>query len=461
MNQYWIEFIINTLLSIAAIFIVSNVFYIVLIYASRKMLNRQKLNWPFLNFNFKPISLIVPAYNEEKNIKDSVESFLNQNYKKFEVIIINDGSKDKTLETLLSQYQFEQIPFSQEDFKLCKSKIRKIFFCKEKNMTLIDKENGGKADSLNAGIDFSKNEYFCAVDADSILDENAFNRVMLEFETKPDLLACGATIRVVNGIEVEKGKITKIKMPKKYIEVCQLLEYTQSFLMGRLGWQLFDATMIISGAFGIFNKSAVKEINGYDQNSIGEDMDLIIRLHKKFVKIKPYSIGFIPDPLCWTEVPSNLKTLSNQRNRWQRGLLASIFSGDQFLLNTKKSFFSRFSIPYYLVTEIMSPILEILSYILIIIGLIFNFINYKIVILFFIIGVLFSLMLSLISLVYEEKNFSKSMNISQFFFLFLNAIIMNIGYRQFIAIERLRGVIDFYLKKNSWGKMDRSGFSSK
>ena len=463
MSHFWIELIINTLLAIASIFIVSNMFYVMLIYASRKMLNRQKLSWPYNNFEHKPISLIVPSYNEEKNIVDSVESFLAQQYGHFEIIIVNDGSKDQTLDNLLEKYSFKAISFNPEQFKLCQSKILQMFYCKERNITIINKENSGKADALNAGLDIAKYDYTCFVDADSILDPKAFNRVMLEFAIHPSLIACGATIRVVNGVTIRDGKIETVSLPRGYIELCQLLEYTQSFLMGRLGWQFFDATMIISGAFGVFKKAAVKEIGGFDKMSVGEDMDLIVRMHKYYTgKLgDKYSIGFIPDPLCWTEVPSDTSALSNQRNRWQRGLLESIFSGDKILFSTNRSFFSRLAIPFYLITEFVSPFIEILSYILLAIGLIFGFINYKIVILFFIIGLLFSVVISLTSLIYEEKNFSKDMTLAQLLYLFYGSIVMNTGYRQYMAVQRLRGVIDFYLKRKDWGRMDRTGFIHK
>lgn len=459
-NIYWVELIINILLSIAAIFIVSNSFYLLLLFASRKMLKRQRPNWAYSQFKEKEITLIVPAYNEEKNIVESVQSFQKQTYSNYQIIIVNDGSKDNTLNTILNNFKLDPISFNQESFKLCKSRIRQVYYNQELKITLIDKENGGKADSLNAGIDWSKSEYVCGVDADSILEPKAFSRVMTEFNLDSSLIACGATIRVVNGTNIKDGVIQRIKVPTSYIELCQLLEYTQSFLMGRLGWQFFQATMIISGAFGVFKKSALLEINGFDKNSIGEDMDLIVRLHRHNLKKgNDYTVGFIPDPLCWTEVPANYKTLSNQRNRWQRGLLASIFKEDRFLFNTKKSFFSRLAIPFYLITEILSPILEILSYILVGIGLYFNFISWKIVVLFFTIGLLFSVMLALISLVFEEKNFSKNLTVGQLVFIFLGAILMNVGYRQYMAWQRLKGVIDFYLKKQDWGKMDRTGFT--
>jgi len=459
-NSFLIELIINILLSITAIFIVSNIFYIILIFASKKMINRQKLSWPYNNFGFKPISLIVPAYNEEKNITESLKSFLNQKYSNFEIILINDGSTDKTLEKILSLFEFKEIEFDQSQFKFCQSKIKKIYYCANKKVRIIDKENSGKADSLNAGIDFAKNEYICSVDADSILDPVAFNRIMLEFSVHPSLVACGSTIGVVNGSEVKDGKITRTKLPSTYIELCQLLEYTQSFLMGRVGWQLFNSTMIISGAFGVFKKQALKEVGGFDRYSLGEDMDLTVRLHKHFLKKdNEYSIGFIPDPLCWTEVPSDFKTLSNQRNRWQRGLLSSIFK-EKVLFNTRKSFFSRFVIPYYLTTEILSPIIEIISYLLILIGLFFGFISFKILVLFFLIGLMFSTIISLTSLIYEERFFSKDMTLSQLFYLFIGSIFMNIGYRQYMVVQRFKGIMDFYLQKQGWGKMNRKGFLS-
>ena len=451
--------ITNILLAIASIFIMSSAFYIILLFASNRMLKKERLNWPFLKYDHPPISLLVPAFNEEKDIREAVKSLLKQRYEKFEIIVINDGSTDKTLEYLMQSYQFEKIEVNKDQFKLCKSQIKAIYKCVNLPLYIIDKENSKKADSLNAGLDFSNYDYVCSVDADSILEPTAFSRVMQEFIINPEMIACGAAIRVINGTEINNGVIRHINLPKTYLEMCQLIEYTQTFFMGRIGWQYFDATMIISGAFGLFKKSAILEVNGFDKNSVGEDMDLVVRLHKHFSLNKiNYKIGFVPDPLCWTEVPSNFSTLANQRNRWQRGLLSSIFNKRPILFNTKKSNFSRLAIPYYVVTEVIGPIIEILSYILITAGIILGFLNWKIVLLFTIISILFSVVMSLAVFIHEEKLFTKKINIGQTLQLILGAVLMNIGYRQFIVWQRFKGFIDFCLHKDDWGKMDRSGF---
>lgn len=452
------KLIVDTLLAIGSIFIASNFFYIFLVFSSYIVLKRNRPSWFWSKPIQRPISLIVPAYNEEKNILESIKSFLKQKYEKFEIIIVNDGSVDKTSDKILSAYSFKQLDVDTTKQKLCHTKIESIYFNEENNILLINKANGGKSDALNCGIDFSNYEFISCVDADSIIKENAFATIMNEFSNQPNLMACGASIRVANGSLVKDGTVQKEGLSEKYVEVCQDLEYTRSFLMGRVGWELFNSTMIISGAFGIFKKHALLEIDGFDPESIGEDMDLIVRMHKHYLELnQDYKIGFIPDPLCWTEVPNNYKSLATQRNRWQRGLLSSILNGSRVLISPDVSFFSRFSIPYYLITEIISPLLEVLSYALIILGLLIGIIDLRIVMLFFSVSILFSMVLSLMAILFEESNFRKKNNVSEAFIILLGALLENFGYRQFMAYQRLKGVIDFYRKKSGWGKIDRKG----
>ena len=342
------KLIVDTLLAIGSIFIASNVFYVFLVFSSYIVLKRNRPSWFWSKPIQRPISLIVPAYNEEKNILESIKSFLKQKYEKFEIIIVNDGSNDKTSEKILNAYSFVKLTVDTTKQKLCHTTIESMYFNQENNILLINKANGGKSDALNCGIDFSNHEFISCVDADSIIKETAFSIIMNEFNNQPNLMACGASIRVANGSSIKDGTVQKEGLSEKYVEVCQDLEYTRSFLMGRVGWELFNSTMIISGAFGVFKKHALLEIDGFDPESIGEDMDLIVRMHKHYLeKNEDYKIGFIPDPLCWTEVPNNYKSLATQRNRWQRGLLSSILNGSRILISPDISFFSRFSIPYY------------------------------------------------------------------------------------------------------------------
>lgn len=462
MNQYN-EFIITSLMAIGAILILASLSYVFLMINSFRVFKRNRKGWNFISFKEKPITLVVPAYNEEKNILSSLKSFLSIEYSKYEIILVNDGSKDNTLKEVLTNYpQLKEVTVEHSKIKLTKSKINKIYSAPELNLIVIDKENGGKSDALNAGIDFSNYDYFCSVDADSVIDKNAFNRIIEEFNLNPDLIACGATIRVANGGRFKEGKIEKTSLPEKYVELCQELEYTRSFMMGRVGWEFFKSTMIISGAFGVFNKKAILEIDGFNVESIGEDMDLIVRLHKHCLNKKlSYKIGFIPDPLCWTEVPDNYKSLSSQRNRWQRGLIASLLTDKKLLIHAdKNSTSSRFAVPYYILTEIFSPTLEIASYFLIAFGLLIGIISVKVVSLFFLVSVLFSMMISIIGLVYEEKFFSKKLSRLEMIQFVMVSFFENFGYRQFMTYQRLKGIIDFYRKKSGWGKIERKGIQA-
>lgn len=462
------KLIVDLLMAIGALFILSNLFYLLLILSSYRVFKRNKSGWNFASPIQRPISLIVPAYNEEKTILTSLESFMRINYPKYEIILVNDGSKDNTLSKVLSKYSFEDITssYDKSKIKLSKTEIKKVYQNKELHLTVIDKSNGGKSDALNTGIDFSQYEFFCSVDADSIVHPEAFNTIMAEFTNSDELIACGATIRVANGAKINndssdsKVKFLLESLPIKYIELCQYLEYTRSFMTGRVGWEFFDSTMIISGAFGVFKKESVLEIDGFNVESIGEDMDLIVRLHKHFLKQnQPYKIGFIPDPLCWTEVPDNYESLSNQRNRWQRGLISSILTGDKFLIKPGGNPLSKLTIPYYILTEMFSPIIEIMSYILISLGIFIGIISLKIALLFFFVSMLFSMMLTLVALIYEERYFSKKLDRHSILQLVLISFLENLGYRQFMAYQRIKGIFDYYRKKTDWGRIERHGLN--
>lgn len=458
------KLVVDLLMAIGALFILSNLFYLLLIASSYRVFKRNKFGWKFSTAIKRPISLIVPAYNEEKTILTSLESFMKINYPKYEIILVNDGSKDKTLEKVLNKYSFENITstFDRTKLQLAKMDIKNIYVNKELNLTIIDKENGGKSDALNTGIDFAQHDYFCSVDADSIVHPEAFNIMMEEFSNNEHLIACGATIRVANGSNIGNNKQSFVmeNLPRKYIELCQYLEYTRSFMTGRVGWEHFDSTMIISGAFGIFRKDAVLAIDGFNVKSIGEDMDLIVRLHKHCLKHKQeYKIGFIPDPLCWTEVPDSYESLSNQRNRWQRGLISSILTGENLLVKPGDNPLAKLTIPYYILTEIFSPIIEILSYILIALGISMGIISPKIALLFFFVSILFSMMLTLVALIYEENYYSKKLTRFSILELVLISFLENLGYRQFMAYQRIKGIFDYYRKKTEWGRIERHGIN--
>lgn len=258
------------------------------------------------------ISLLVPAYNEEATITASVQSMFQLTYSDFEIIVINDGSKDGTLEVL--KREFSLLPFPEAPREGLPTKpVRGVYrSLKYPNLRVIDKENGGKADSLNAGINAARHPLFCGVDADSILARNSLQLVAKPFLNHPETVASGGTVRVANGCEVADGFLTKVGLPTNLWALFQVVEYLRAFLFGRLGWSKLNAMLIISGAFGLFKTDVVIEAGGYRANTIGEDMELVVRIHRYLRQQgRPYRIEFVPEPVCWTEAPEDHKTLKN------------------------------------------------------------------------------------------------------------------------------------------------------
>jgi len=298
---------------------------------SHRTISMEKRNF-FLSPFTKPVSLLVPIYNEELSVIGSVKSLLQLKYPKFEVILINDGSTDHTLEKILKSF----------DLKKTQNVFRKQLPCQDirgiyessayPDLMVVDKENGGKADALNAGINASKYPLICSLDADSILEEDVLLKIVRPFVENQKTVAAGGSVRIANGCEIFNGRVIKIGLPKSLLGKFQVMEYLRAFLAGRMAFSLFNGLVIISGAFGIFKKTKVIEVGGYHKDTIGEDMELVVRLHARLrEKGEPYSITFIPDPVCWTEAPESLKVLQVQRNRWQRGLLESLFSNKKLL----------------------------------------------------------------------------------------------------------------------------------
>jgi len=269
---------------------------------------------------YKPVSILVPAYDEEVSIVGSVRSLLALQFPEFEVIVVSDGSTDETMARLVDAFALAEQPWaSRQD--LPTAPVRRTFrSLTHPNLVVVDKENGGKADALNAGLNLARYPLFAAVDADSMLDAEAILRATRLFVEDETLVAVGGTIRPLNGAVVRDGRVTELAMPKRWLERFQVLEYARAFFTGRAGWSHFKSLLIISGAFGLFRRTAVLEAGGFLVGTVSEDMELVVRLHKHFLrKGQPYNIRFTPDPICWTEVPTDLKTLRRQRNRWHRG----------------------------------------------------------------------------------------------------------------------------------------------
>ena len=407
---------------------------------------------------FIPISVLVPAYNEEPTICDSVKSLLQIEYPEFEIIVINDGSSDRTFEVLKERYNL--VPSFRPSRHQCSSRpIKSVYTSPEyPHLVVINKENGGKADALNAGINVSWYPLISAIDSDSILESDVMLKLVKPFMDDPITIATGGIIRIVNGCKVKAGKVVEIGLPKKWLVNFQIVEYMRSFLFGRVGWGELNALLVISGAFGLFRKDVVIESGGYRSKTIGEDMELVIRLHRTMrEKGEPYRIGYIPEPICWTEAPESLSVLGNQRNRWQRGLIESILAHARMLFNPKYGVVGLCALPFYLVFEMLGPVIEFIGYIVFLFSLIFGIVDLSFAILFISVSIVLGIILSVSAFVLEELLYSKYPRYSHLARLLAFSVLENFGYRQIHSYWRFMGIIDFIRGKKAWGKMVRKG----
>ena len=410
---------------------------------------------------YKPISVIAPAFNEEATIRNSVKSLLQLQYPEFEIVVVNDGSSDRTLEFLLEDYELKKSNRPVQKLVSCKE-IRGIYISDEfPNLTVVDKVNGRKADALNAGINVSRYPLVSAIDSDSILERDVMLKLVRPFLEEEEVIAVGGIVRIVNDCKVRAGEVIEINLPKKWIPNFQVVEYLRAFLFGRVGWDALNSLLVISGAFGLFKKEAIIESGGYRHDTVGEDMELVVRMHKLMrEKKKPYKVTFVPEPVCWTEAPETLKILGRQRNRWQRGLMETILLNRKMLLNPKFGPVGLLAMPFFFFFEMLGPVIELIGYIIFAFSLYFNVINQQFAVLFLFAAIVLGVALSLSSLVLEELSYRKYPKYSHLFRLFIFSLLENFGYRQLTTWWRLRGIIDFFRGKKQWGVMERKGVST-
>ena len=409
--------------------------------------------------NMIPISLLVPAYNEEVTIVDTIKSLLNLNYLNFEIVVINDGSKDNTLNAVIDAFGLHKIIYPVRE-QLATKKVRGIYYNPDMpRLKLVDKENGGKADALNVGINLARYPYIVSLDADSLLEADALLRIAMAFLQDKYTVAVGGMIRVINGCKVRDGKILSVGLSGKIWVLFQTLEYFRSFLAGRIGWNSFNSLLVISGAFGAFQKDAVISVGGYTPDTVGEDMDLVIKLHRYMRSRKyKYRVSFLPDPICWTQVPEDFSTLYHQRRRWQIGLINVLGRNQGMLLNPRFGKLGALALPYFFLFEMVSPIIEILGYILIPLGWFFGLLSLDALVLFYAAIVLFGIITSIGSLLVEGLTNTEYITIREVLFLILLSIMENIFYRQMTVIFRLLGFLSYRKHKRAWGTMKRQKY---
>ncbi|PKL78407.1 MAG: glycosyl transferase [Candidatus Melainabacteria bacterium HGW-Melainabacteria-1] len=406
-----------------------------------------------------PVSVLVPAYNEALTIISSLQSVLQLEYHDFEIVVINDGSRDATLEVLMAHFGLIPYPLPG-DLPLSTATVRGLYRSpRYPNLSVVDKANGGKADSLNAGINFARHPIVCCLDADSILQRNSLSHAIEPFLDEKNLVCCGGIVRVANGSRIENGLLVEAAISSNWLARFQTIEYLRAFLFGREGWSPLNALLIVSGAFGLFDRSTLIELGGYRVQTIGEDMELTVRLHRKLKQMRrPYRIRFISYPVCWTEVPEDLTTLRIQRIRWQRGLLESLSLNRSLMLNIRGGTVSWLSFPFYVLFEALGPLFEVSAYLFMAIGGILGYISAPTVALFLIVSMGLGILLSVSALLLEELSFRVYPTYRQLFTLVLAAIGENLGYRQLNAWWRLIGTWQWLRgKQSNWGDMKRKG----
>ena len=430
------------------------------LYASKR---RNKLKNELGNDYYVPVSILVPAHNESVTIEATVRSLLALDYKLYEIIVVDDGSTDDTTEKLKEAFNM---------FKINRP-VRRLIKCQPEEeiyethaykvpITLVKKKNGGKADALNMGINMSKYPYFLCMDADSVLQFDSLEKIVRPVLEDPNVVAVGGAMRPCNGAEIENGKVVRYRMPNGLIAAMQVIEYDRSFLASRILFDKFNGNIIISGAFGLFLKSVVIAAGGYDNTTMGEDMELVVKLHV-FCREneRPYRIRYATDAVCWTQVPESLTDLCKQRRRWHIGLFQSMMKHRNILANPKYGMVSFISYTYFLIYELFSPYIEVFGVLTTLLAFAVDLINVPFMILFFVIYVVYSAVLSLTAFFARVHTIDLKLYPSDLLKALLLCGVEVSCLRFILAWVRMMALIGYRKKKDKWGRIERKQINIK
>ena len=417
-----------------------------------------RLDTAFETSHSKPMTLICPAYNEEAGVVASVNSLISLRYPEFQVVVVNDGSTDATLERLVTAFRLKPSHRVLRQL-LPTSEVRGIYeSAYVPNLMVVDKVNGGKADALNCGINLARYPLVCCMDGDSLLENDSLLRIARPFMDRPDLVASGGVIRPLNGCRVTPMGIRGIFLPASWLARFQVVEYLRAFLFGRVGLASLDTIFIVSGAFGVFRRDVLVKAGGFDTTTVGEDFELVVRLHRRQREWRtPYHITLVPDPICWTEVPEDVKTLGRQRNRWHRGLWEALWKHRRMWFNPAYGRVGLFSMPYFLLFEALAPVIETGGYLLFAWSVWRHALSTPFAILFIYVALLLGVLNSVVSVLLQEITGHRYQGLKAFSLLLLTAVLENFGYRQLTVWWRLRGTLDWLRGKDGWGHMRRKG----
>lgn len=424
---------------------------------------RSETRWRILGSRVAPgITILVPSYNEEATITHSLRAILALFYPKLEVVVVNDGSKDRTMAVLIQEFDLVPVyPIYHQQLptKEIKALYRSPLY---PNLVVVDKLNGGKADALNAAINLATGDLVCAIDADTLVEPDALQRLVRPFLGHDEVVAAGGTIRVVNGSVVKGGRVLDSRVPRNPLSAMQVLEYLRAFLVGRLGWNELGGNLIISGAFGLFRRESLLQVGGYCDETVGEDMEVVLKLRRHGYETgRPHRVEFIPDPIAWTEAPSTLRDLGRQRSRWHRGLADVLWRHRRVFFNPRYGAMGLFTFPYFLFGELLAPVWEVAGLVVTGLGLLAGVLDRYMVVALLMVVYGFGVTLNVMAVALEEFAFHRYKRIWDRLALIGLATAENIGYRQLTTYWRLRGLWQFLRGRKDWGAMERTGFKPK
>ena len=406
-----------------------------------------------------PITIIIPAYNEAATISASIHSALHMHYPVMEVVIVNDGSKDDTLTALKNSLSLVPFPEAYRN-RLHTEPVYAVYTSlQHPNIRVVDKKNGGKADSINVGINVARYPLFCVLDADSVLQADSLRKIVKPFLEDKRVVAAGGTVRIVNGCKITGGYLSKIGLPNNWLALLQVVEYSRAFLMGRLGWSAINGLLIISGSFGLFHKETVIDVGGFRHDTVGEDMELVVRMHRILrQQKKSYRVVFLSAPVAWTEAPESLRALGAQRARWQRGLAESLMGNFGLMFSRNGGVPGWLAFPFMLIFEWFGPFIEVAGYVLMGIFFWLGYIKWPIFLVFLFAAIGLGILVSISSLMLESLSFNHYDKRRQMISLIFVSVLENFGYRQLNSVWRLMGLLQWMFgRKGKWGEMRRSG----
>jgi cellulose synthase/poly-beta-1,6-N-acetylglucosamine synthase-like glycosyltransferase len=450
-------------------YLASNLAYLVMLLIALQtsarhhhLLQSYRLSWIKETSLAPPISMIVPAHNEEKSIRVAVRKLIELDYPELEVVVVNDGSQDRTLEELQQEFRLRAVRTLYIP-EVKSAPVRGLYRSETDPMlVVVDKESGGsKADAVNAGLNAASAPYVCIVDADSVLERDALLRILLPVVQDPErVVAVGGIVRVLNGSVIEETHV-RGRLPKKSIEVIQVIEYLRAFLIGREAWAQGNMLTIISGAFGVFRTDLVRAVGGYRPEAIGEDIDLVARLHRYLLELgADYRISFVPDPVSWTEVPSDLRSLGRQRARWQKGLLDVLWLNRDMLMRPRYGRIGCFALPYLWLFELIAPVIEILGIVTMIVAASLGMLSRAFFLQFFLFGYAFATMISIGSVLQEEVTYRRYNDWKDVARLISYCFLEHFPYRQLHMVWRLQGLWQYLRGDKVWRPLKRKGLES-